>query len=505
VASTASFELARTWLNECSCEIRNQETLPLRVIEIYWGDAKHEPKIRLKNTGELPYAALSYCWGEPSCIEEIKLSNQTYRDWLDDIPFSWLPKTLQDGIITTWKLGLRYLWIDCLCILQDDDTEKATEIAKMPQIYRGAYVTISAARSQSSDEGFLQDIQVPSVNASIFKMAYACPNGGLGTILLFDESVSQLIEPIDNRGWTLQEYLLSQRLLIYGIHSLRFDCREGVRYDNKEAAEEGVSIGNNKELALLRNVPDGIERARETWTKILTEYTHRTLSHSKDRLLAISGIATCYSEILNDEYLAGIWRRDLPAALMWEKISEEKFPRPLIYRAPSWSWAAIDGNVENFWQSVPVDPYLSVVSHAIQLVEPAAPFGAVLSGRLTLKGLLKETLWDGGRLFSTSSADTQYLVSTAVDAVETEFSHEETSFINVWCLQIHPFNELSQRGPSGLILARERGQTFRRLGTFSFEDFVVKPENRDAAFYSELSLERREWSLSSELREVVIV
>lgn len=95
-------------------------------------------------------------------------------------------------------------------------------------------------------------------------------------------------------------------MLIYGIYNLRFDYREGVRYDNKEAAKEGILIGNNKELALLYKVPDNTKRARETWTKILTKYTHHTLLHSKDRLLAISRIANCYLEILNDEYLARI-------------------------------------------------------------------------------------------------------------------------------------------------------------------------------------------------------
>lgn len=511
MGSAASFELARTWLDECDknhhlCKVPSQDALPLRVVEIQWGEAKHEPTVRLTNTtGKLPYAALSYCWGDSSCIEEAKLNNQTRRDWLEDIPFSRLPKTLQDGIITTWKLGLHFLWIDCLCIAQDDDMEKATEIAKMPQIYRGAYVTISAARSKSSDEGFLHDIQVPSISASIFKMAYACPNGRLGSILLFDDSVPQLNEPINTRGWTLQEYLLSPRLLIYGVHGLRFDCRKGVRFDNKEAVEETLSLGNNNKLALLRELPEDFETAREKWAQILVEYSSRTLSHPEDRLLAISGIANYYSEIVHDEYLAGIWRRDLPAGLMWENIGQ-LFQRPVRSRAPSWSWAAIDGRVESFGQWLLVDPHLSIVSHATQLVEPTAPFGAVLSGRLTLKGLLREVLWDGISLFSMSSTDTGYLATTREDALlESEFSSSRTGFIAVWCLQIYSFDESTHRGPSGLILAPDCGQTFKRLGVFSFLDFLVDSKKRDAIFYSRFNLEQREWSLLSKMQEVVIV
>lgn len=262
------------------------------MVEIHWEEAKHKPTVRLTNTtGKSPYAALSYCWGEFGCIENVKLSDRTRRDWLKDIPFSRLPKTLQDSIITTWKLGLQFLWIDCLCIAQDNDTEKATEIAKMPQIYRGAYVTISAARSKSSDEGFLHDIQVPSINASIFKIAYACPNGRLGSILLFNDSVPQFQEPIDVRGWILQEYLLSPRVLTYGIHGLRFICQNGVRFEVEEAAKETLSFGNNRELALLREPPEDCEMARKQWLQILDEYSSRTLSHPGDRLLAISGTA----------------------------------------------------------------------------------------------------------------------------------------------------------------------------------------------------------------------
>ncbi|KAE8442219.1 hypothetical protein EG329_003748 [Mollisiaceae sp. DMI_Dod_QoI] len=509
VGSPVDFELARSWLEECNkmhpmCKLPKQDTLPLRVIEIHWGEAKHEPTLRLtKSTDKSPYAALSYCWGESSGIDEVKLSSKTRLDWLSYIPFSRLPKTLQDGIITTWQLGLHFLWIDCLCIAQDDEIEKATEIAKMPQIYRGAYITISAARSKSSDEGFLHDIQVPSKDASIFKMAYTCPKGRVGTILLFDDPIPQMQEPIDTRGWTLQEYLLSPRLLIYGIHGLRFCCRKGERLDNEGTTEETLSAWNSRRLASLREVPKDIEMAQEKWPRILTEYSTRTLSDPEDRLLAISGIANHYSELFRDEYLAGIWRRDLPAGLMWSNI-HRRYPRPLRSRAPSWSWAAIDGRAEIFWLSL-VDPHLSIISHSIQLVEPTAPFGAVISGRLTLKGLLRNVLWDGNSLFPTTSSSTAYLASTDKDVLdETEISGSETGFIEVWCLQICPL-ESTTRGPAGLILKRECEQIFRRLGTFIFYNDVVKSDKRDAAFDSRFNTEQREWSLSSEMQQINII
>ena len=513
VGSTTDFELARTWLDECdkthiSCKIARQTSLPLRLVEIiHWQEGNGEPKIRLTNaTSKAPYAALSYCWGDSRHIEEVKLKKETHRDRLEDIQFSRLPKTIQDGIITTWKLGLRFLWIDCMCIMQDDDTEKANEIAKMPEIYRGAYVTISAARSKNSDEGFLHDIQLPSDDAIVFKMPYTCPKGTLSSIMLFDEPVLQKREPIDTRGWTLQEYLLSGRLLIYGLHGLRFVCREEEKYVNDQADGEALSFSNSKRLALLRNRPDDVDGARKQWWEILQEYSDRDLSHSGDRLLAISGIATHYSEVLKDEYLAGIWRHDLPTALMWQATLDQTLPRPLQSRAPSWSWASIDGMARNFSRNSPEDPNLSVVSYDIKLAEPKAPFGAVLSSSLKLKGLLRKVLWNGKNLFSTASISSESLAFTFPDILlGSEFSRSKTRLVEVWCLQICCFDEPNHRGPSGLILARGDSGSFTRLGIFELAGYLVNPGGRNPTIDSQLDLEQREWSRLCKIEEVVIV
>ena len=164
-------------------------------------------------------------------------------------------------------------------------------------------------------------------------------------------------------------------------------------------------------------------------------------------------------------------------------------------------WAAyIDGPVQTFRQSLIVDhisaSYLTLSSLLnLQLrLEPS-------SQAVTLKGLLGKVLWDGISLFYASSTCTGYLASTTEDAlIESEFSHSRAGFIKVWCLQIHPFDESTHWGPSGLILARECGQTFKRLVIFTFEDYLVDSEKRDATFYSRFDLEQREWSLLSEIQ-----
>jgi hypothetical protein len=149
VGSTANFTLARNWLEECerlhpSCTTSTQRSMPRRLLELYWISSMSQPTIHLIiPTENVNYAALTYCWGDPQLMESTKLTTRTCDAWQDDIPFEKLPKTLQDAIITTVLLEIRFLWVDCLCILQDDDHEKAIEISKMPHIYRGAYITIS--------------------------------------------------------------------------------------------------------------------------------------------------------------------------------------------------------------------------------------------------------------------------------------------------------------------------------------------------------------------------
>jgi hypothetical protein len=93
------------------------------------------------------------------------------------IPASELPKSLGNAIIATRKLGLRYLWIDSLCIVQDDKKDKAEEISEMPQIYQNAYVTISAASAANCHDGFLHVRKLAKSGHATFKLAYRCANG----------------------------------------------------------------------------------------------------------------------------------------------------------------------------------------------------------------------------------------------------------------------------------------------------------------------------------------
>jgi hypothetical protein len=180
------------------CRRSEGSLLPLRVISI----KDHGESFQLRLTRcHIPesYAALSYCWGG---YQPVKSTSDTIEAYSNDIPVHDLPRTLLDAVIATRKLGLSYLWIDCICINQDDGLEKSIEISKMPDIYAGAYVTLSATRSATANEGFLHDLHRPEPGQVCFRLPYACPNGLLGSIILFDSSDWDP-HPIDSRAWTL--------------------------------------------------------------------------------------------------------------------------------------------------------------------------------------------------------------------------------------------------------------------------------------------------------------
>lgn len=141
---------------------------PTRLIDINSGPESDTVRLTENNKNEvLPYATLSYCWGGRP---------QTRRcEWLTTminvhsrgagLQRSDLPKTLQDSIIIAEQLGIRYLWIDSLCIIQDSDDDWATEAAKMGEIYLGSVVTIVAASSSSAEHGCFNQRSVPTIQS----------------------------------------------------------------------------------------------------------------------------------------------------------------------------------------------------------------------------------------------------------------------------------------------------------------------------------------------------
>ena len=147
------------------------------------------------------------------------LSTLTRSDMLRGIATSALPQTIQDAITVTRKLGLRYLWVDALCIIQDSALDRDTELTKMDRIYQNAQLTKSAASAERSQDGFLANRLWRRDNrpsTSFLRIPYAYPNGERGNVLLRESyTYYPLKESLNRRGWALQGRVLSSRILIY--------------------------------------------------------------------------------------------------------------------------------------------------------------------------------------------------------------------------------------------------------------------------------------------------
>jgi hypothetical protein len=194
--------------------------MPTRVIEIQRLGDLWNLYVRDTNLCRWePYAALSYCWGGD---QPIKAATKTITNLMQSIEFTALPATLRDAVVATDALGLRYLWIDALCIIQDDNDNKAIEIASMPLIYSRATITIVASRAASVGEGFLYPRKTPE---PAFKVPYICPDGSRGDAVLFEKS-REVTQPLDERAWALQERLLSSRILEYATRKTQWLCWE---------------------------------------------------------------------------------------------------------------------------------------------------------------------------------------------------------------------------------------------------------------------------------------
>ncbi|KAK4141692.1 uncharacterized protein C8A04DRAFT_13843 [Dichotomopilus funicola] len=261
--SWAQRQLAHCQTNHRACSAFASAPLPSRVLDVLPADSPdsdNPPTVRLhiSSPGEsAPYLALSHCWGHRPFLRTLSGSLEEHRA---GIVWERLPRSFQDAIEFTRRLGVRYLWIDSLCIVQDDVEDWRVEASRMAGVYQGAVVVLSAAKAEGAygglfagDEGGGKVYEVEFTpgegNDSGSESVNGSSDGGSGaaaddgqqqekqTIYLrralshphrllspYHASASSL--PIFTRGWVFQERFLSPRVLHFGRDELSFECLE---------------------------------------------------------------------------------------------------------------------------------------------------------------------------------------------------------------------------------------------------------------------------------------
>lgn len=361
------FNLMRSWLEECagheSCPKRGQVALPKRVVEIS-SEPDVAPRIRTTNgeTGE--YVTLSHCWGE--CLttrqEAWDIANSP-----DGFKIEQLPKNFGDAVTIARRLGFHYLWADALCVAPE---EWAAASSNAISIYGQAAVMIAATESSNCDAGIFQDRNVhfsPGFGPSkdrFFRLR----------LLRWDEDIER--SPLECRGWAAQERMLAPRIIHFTKRQLIWECASaGPRCLYFEASGISDTVGSGQidmhywkscfqplvTLALqkLRHVQPASNAAEDTsavskntinrikrWHQCVDEFSWRQLTDPMDKLPAVANLAAVVDDGTLGDYLAGIWSKHFVAGLTWGR-QYLLLRRAPVYRAPSWSWASLDGKVSS--------------------------------------------------------------------------------------------------------------------------------------------------------------
>ncbi|CAG8955170.1 hypothetical protein HYFRA_00007186 [Hymenoscyphus fraxineus] len=409
------FSLAKSWLNECaekheSCSAAINTPLPSRILDLAAPGETRHVRLKVDNAGVFErYATLSHCWGES---QPLKLTQSTYEGFRKEISFESLPRTFQDAVTAARSLGLKYLWIDSLCIVQDSKEDWEEQCTAMRQIYKYSFVTLAAPEASDCNAGFLHSRPPPlkvdfqlSDGASVVLSHHGCADypydkqSNREDYRLINKrdyrSLTEQNSPLFKRAWILQERLLSSRVLYLSPSRIYLECFTNNRYEDCHYPTPGPDKLLSKNVTKWKSEQLGDERQRFAhWEHLVVRYSNMNLTYGTDRLPALSGLVSEFHRVTKATYLAGHWLEDLN--LGWFVVSQGQSKAALSgseYVAPSWSWASSNGPIEFYrpWDF----PKDMVFYHGLEINQAVCstgidPFGIVKSGYLDITGILKK-------------------------------------------------------------------------------------------------------------------
>lgn len=339
-----------------------------------------------------------------------------------DIPEDELSRTFRDAVQITRALGCRYLWIDSLCIVQDDTRDWERESGTMHLVYTCAYLTIAASESHDSNGGCFVDRDADSISPCLLRMDDELGESLVVTLYPTLGSWEDVARgPLAARGWVFQESQLSRRVIHCTRNRILWQCSDDVKgnatEDQREFQEAWspsmprrrrrvvTTIVSNDERGCVLPVPHGeqvfmhpMPETLDAWYFGVEDYSRRKLTFPTDKLPALAGVAAAISAYSKQEYLAGIWSGDVLRGLMWEPDDEGRpLPKsrsiwpmsPMDPLVPSWSWATFDGPVRYRYRSqYAFRPYLGELQmHYDITMLGENRFGRVESAQFRVSGI----------------------------------------------------------------------------------------------------------------------
>lgn len=358
--------LINHWRQRCeelhkSCRKTSlHQLLPSRYLEIIDPSDKRAGVRLVENQDKKrgTYACLSYCWGNDASSQTGQTTHGNLASQLQGLSMNMLPNTVADTIWLCYKLGIRFLWVDRLCILQDDLNDWSKEASRMCEVYSRSALTISVPICQESSESFLAKRRLgfrkeyfattpymdtdSTKKGAFFFTSLPCDllEGpwflernwlGISSHLIKDQSCWL------QRCWTFQEWMLPPRVLHIDSITL-WDCLDGHANEMFRRQMVVPELSRNPE-----------EFGKDiSWSSIVSQYSNRRTTHEKDKLPALAGLAIRYAQATGDHYLAGLWEEDLPFSLLWSRDTSgmgSGSTWPKRKPSPSWSWVSSDGEI----------------------------------------------------------------------------------------------------------------------------------------------------------------
>lgn len=431
--SWASMSLVKLWYGACLKEHRlcapKSRTMPTRVIDLGNLDniLLHKPPREQKDA----YIAVSHQWGEQKTRKQFNL-RATKKSRLP--PFFLWPQVFQDAFLVAEALGIRYIWIDTVCIDQNDSNDWNRESGKMAEYYGNAALVIAASKAKNWTEGCFSQrnpllVRPCRIEFSRFNPA-ACSAPCVWVVNqdLRDTGIKK--HPLHARAWVLQEELLPRRLLRYGLSQISWECLEQER--DERWPKFGRSVGGGRcedpedHRAAIHFPISSLytrNKGHDAWYALVEELTKRNITYHKDILPAISGLANKMASTMakRDIYLAGLWSGDLATGLLWASgvdrgkltlSTEQNNFDSKDFTSPSWSWVAAAHHRVFFNYDIQIKPGdnpakqlcmwvaktsiqksqtdevdqsygpTEIIKSHVELKTPDSPYGEVSSGRI---------------------------------------------------------------------------------------------------------------------------
>lgn len=364
--SQQSRDRVRAWITACdepkqhpNCDRpRIPQNVPTRLLDLQPGPSGRLRVVNTKETGvKALYVTLSHCWGLTKFVSLTQGNLAEYSE--KGVPAEEMRsnQNFLDAIEVARDIGVRYIWIDSLCIIQNDRQDWEEQAPLMHQVYRNSYCNIAGSDSAGGGQGVRTGLFRDRTEAYKGSESRVMTRGRWWHIVPADLWQTDLLSQVlYTRGWVFQERMLSPRMLHFTAHQIFWDCAtvsacEAFPSSIPQQLDFAAAVDRRWRNKLQKDIPRTLKSSHSVtngeptfsseifWREAVHRYTSCQLTKHDDKLKAMWGIAKLVRDIEEEDYGAGLWAGSLVEQLAWTVAKRTGVQRVATF--PSWSWASI--------------------------------------------------------------------------------------------------------------------------------------------------------------------